>query len=175
MFEYNHELHNIENINQNGLHLYPTRTRGVCNVLSIIYRNYLKNSRHLIDRIKTHSIYSVSNQIECCVIDLFVCCDWPVIIGCTSSPVSRSNRPLTGRWLKVGRGDCVSILEMYIYSNTKRSIMVCILCSSCEIFTGFIVMTARIFIAYICQFSMYQHQQWCFVKITTIIKHSLKR
>ena len=72
MFTYNHELHEIETRNHDRLHLYPTRTRGARNVL----RRHIpelsnKSPPNLVERFKTHSLYSVSHHIKCYLIDLY--------------------------------------------------------------------------------------------------------
>ena len=72
MFIYNHELHRFETRNHDRLHLYPTRASGARNVL----RHYIpellnKFPPHLVDRFKTHSLYSVSHHIKSYLIDLY--------------------------------------------------------------------------------------------------------
>ena len=72
MFKFNHELHDIVTRNHDCLHLYPTRTSGARNVLRHHIPELLnKFPQYLIDRIKTHSIYSFSHQIKCYLVDLY--------------------------------------------------------------------------------------------------------
>ena len=72
MFTYNHELHEIGTRNHDRLHLYPTRTSGARNVLRHHIPELLnKFPLHLVDRFKTHSLYSVSHHIKCYLIDLY--------------------------------------------------------------------------------------------------------
>ena len=72
MFTYNHELHEIETRNHDRLHLYPTRTSGARNVLRHHIPELLnKFPPHLVERFKTHSLYSVSHHIKCYLIDLY--------------------------------------------------------------------------------------------------------
>ena len=71
MFKFNHELHDIVTRNHDCLHLYPTRTSGARNVLRHHIPELLnKFPQYLIDRIKTHSIYSFAHQIKCYLFDL---------------------------------------------------------------------------------------------------------
>ena len=59
MFKFHHELHDIVTRNHDCLHLYPTRTSGARNVLRYHIPELLnKFPQYLIDKIKTHSIYS---------------------------------------------------------------------------------------------------------------------
>ena len=72
MFTNNHELHEIETRNHDRLHLYPTRTSGARNILRHHIPELLnKFPLHLVDRFKTHSLYSVSHHIKCYLIDLY--------------------------------------------------------------------------------------------------------
>ena len=72
MFTYNHELHEIETRNHDRLHLYPTRTSGARNVLRHHIPELLnKFPPHLVERFKTHSLYSVSHHVKCYLIDLY--------------------------------------------------------------------------------------------------------
>ena len=62
MFKFNHELHYIVTRNHDCFHLYLTRTSGARNVLRHHIPELLnKIPQYLIDRIKTHSIYSFSH------------------------------------------------------------------------------------------------------------------
>ena len=118
MFEFNHELHDIETRNHDRLHLYPTRTSGARNVLRHHIPELLnKLSQYLIHWIKTHSVYSFSHQIKCYLVDLYsyecndincyVCnysrewqiakaetvyYDFPVITGYTCSLLSHNDK-----------------------------------------------------------------------------------
>ena len=70
MFEYNHEVHNIGTRSHYQLHLYPTRTSGARNVLRHHIPELLNIfHKNLIDKIKTHSLYSISHYIKCYLID----------------------------------------------------------------------------------------------------------
>ena len=72
MFAYNHEWHEIETQNHDRLHLYPTCTSGAHNILRHHILELLnKFLLHLVDRFKTHSLYSVSHHIKCYLIDLY--------------------------------------------------------------------------------------------------------
>ena len=72
MFTYNHESHEIETRNHDRLHLYPTSTSGARNVLRHHVPELLnKFPLHLVDRFKTHSLYSVSHHIKCYLINLY--------------------------------------------------------------------------------------------------------
>ena len=72
MFEYNYELHEIGTRSHDQLHLYPTRTSGARNVLKHHIPELLnKFPKYLIDRIKTHSLYSISYNIKCYLTDLY--------------------------------------------------------------------------------------------------------
>ena len=72
MFKFNHELHDIVTRNHDCLHLYPTRTSGARNVLRHHIPELLtKFPQYLIDRIKTHCIYSFAHQIKCYLVDLY--------------------------------------------------------------------------------------------------------
>ena len=72
MFTYNHELHEIEARNHDRLHLYPTRTSGARNVLRHHIPELLNRfPPHLVEKFKTHSLYSVSHHIICYLIDLY--------------------------------------------------------------------------------------------------------
>ena len=66
LFRYNHEVHDIGTRSHDQLHLYPTRKSGPRNVLRhhipVLLNTFLKN---LIDKIKTHSLYSISHHIKC--------------------------------------------------------------------------------------------------------------
>ena len=72
IFNYNHEVHDIGTRNHDQLHLYPTRTSGARNVLRH-YKQELLNTfpKYLIDKIKTHSLYSISHHNKCYLIDLY--------------------------------------------------------------------------------------------------------
>ena len=71
MFKYNHEVHNIRTRSHDRLHLYPTRTSGARNVLRHHLPELLNTfPKYLIDKIKTHSLYSISHHIKCYLIDL---------------------------------------------------------------------------------------------------------
>ena len=62
MFTYNHELHDFETRNRDRLHLYQTRTSGARNVLRHHTPELLNRfPQHLIDKMKTHSMYSVAH------------------------------------------------------------------------------------------------------------------
>ena len=72
MFKYNYELHEIGTRSHDHLHLYPTRTSGARNVLRHHILELLnKFPKYLIDRIKTHSLYSISYNIKCYLTDLY--------------------------------------------------------------------------------------------------------
>ena len=72
MFKYNHELHEIGTRSHDQLHLYPTRTSGARNVLRHHIPELLnKFPKYLIDRIKTHSLFSISYKIKCYLTDLY--------------------------------------------------------------------------------------------------------
>ena len=72
MFKYNYELHDIGTRSHDRLHLYPTRTSGARNVLKYhIPALPNKFPEYLIDRIKTHSLNSISYHIICYLIDLY--------------------------------------------------------------------------------------------------------
>ena len=72
MFKFNHELHDIVTRNHDCLQLYPTRTSGAQNVLRHHIPELLnKFPQYLIDRIKTHGIYSFAHQIKCYLVDLY--------------------------------------------------------------------------------------------------------
>ena len=61
MFKYNHEVHDIGTQSHDQLHLYPTRTSGARNVLRHHIPELLNTfPKYLIDKIKTHSLYSIS-------------------------------------------------------------------------------------------------------------------
>ena len=72
MFTYNHELHDFETRNRDRLHLYQTRTSGARNVLKH-HIPELQNRfpQHFIDKMKTHSMYSVAHHIKFYLIDLY--------------------------------------------------------------------------------------------------------
>ena len=165
MFEFNNEPHDIETRNHDRLHLYPTRTSGARNVSRHHIPELLnKFPQYLIDKIKTHSIYSFSHQIKCYSVDLYsyecndincyVCnhsrewqiakaetvyYDCPVIIGYTCSLLSHSDECRRGWWLKVDHRDWVSGLEMYNNSEIWRSVMGDILLRIMWNLTGFII------------------------------------
>ena len=110
MFTYNHELHDFETRNRDRLHIYQTRTGGARNVLRHHIPELLNRfPQHLIDKMKTHSMYSVAHHIKFYLIDLYsydcneiycyICnknwpwysqkqrlryCGWPMISGCSS-------------------------------------------------------------------------------------------
>ena len=72
MFKYNYELHDIFTRSHDRLHLYPTRTSGARNVLRHHIPELLnKFPEYLMDRIKTHSLHSISYHIKCYLIDLY--------------------------------------------------------------------------------------------------------
>ena len=72
MFKYNYELHKIGTRSHDQLHLYPTRTCGARNVLRHHTPELLnKFPKYLIDRIKTHSLYSISYNNKCYLTDLY--------------------------------------------------------------------------------------------------------
>ena len=72
MFIYNYELHDIVTRSHDRLHLYPTRTSGARNVLRHHIPELLnKFPEYLMDRIKTHSLHSISYHIKCYLIDLY--------------------------------------------------------------------------------------------------------
>ena len=72
MFKYNYELHDIVTRSLERLHLYPTRTSGARNVLRHHIPEILnKFPGYLMDRIKTHSLHSISYHIKCYLIDLY--------------------------------------------------------------------------------------------------------
>ena len=72
MFTYNHELHEIKTRNHDRPHLYPTRTSGARNVLRHHIPELLdKFPPHLVDRFRTHSLFSVSHHIKCYLFDLY--------------------------------------------------------------------------------------------------------
>ena len=72
MFKYNHEVHDIGTRSHDQLHLYPTRTSGARNVLRHHIPELLNTfPKNLIDKIKTHSLYSISHHIKCYLIDLY--------------------------------------------------------------------------------------------------------
>ena len=72
MFKYNYELHEIGTRSHDQLHLYPTRTSGARNVLRHHIPELLnKFPKYLIERIKTHSLYSIFYNIKCYLIDLY--------------------------------------------------------------------------------------------------------
>ena len=65
IFKFNHELHDIQTRNHDRLTLYPIRTSGVQNVLRHPIPELLdKFPQYLIDRIKTHSIYSFHTKLN---------------------------------------------------------------------------------------------------------------
>ena len=72
MFKYNHEVHDIGTRSHDQLHLYPTRTSGARNVLRHHIPELLNTfPKNFIDKIKTHSLYSISHHIKCYLIDLY--------------------------------------------------------------------------------------------------------
>ena len=72
MFKYNHEVHDIGTRSHDQLHLYPTRTSGARNVLRHHIPELLNTfPKYLIDKIKTHSLYSISHHIKCYLVDLY--------------------------------------------------------------------------------------------------------
>ena len=127
MFKYNHEVHNIGTRSHDRLHLYPTRTSGARNVLRHHLPELLNTfPKYLIDKIKTHSLYSISHHIkcylidlysyECSIIDCYICNNtwewqvaevetlvlWPTLIA-DRSLGSRNGNPGGGRRLVGGR------------------------------------------------------------------------
>ena len=141
MFTYNHELHEIETRNHDRLHLYPTRTSGACNVMRHHIPELLnKFPPHLVERFKTHSLYSVSHHIKCYLIDLYGydcdeincyicnnnwerksvirwrgCCGNPLITDC--GPSGRNYNLNSEHWHGVIRRDRVSISLMHRSDN----------------------------------------------------------
>ena len=74
MFKYNHEVHDIGTRSHDRLHLYLTRTSGARNVLRHHLPELLNTfPKYLIEKIKTHSLYSISHHIKCYLIDLYSC------------------------------------------------------------------------------------------------------
>ena len=72
MFKYNHEVHDIGTRSHDQLHLYSTRTSGARNVLRHHIPELLNTfPKYLIDKIKTHSLYSISHHMKCYWIDLY--------------------------------------------------------------------------------------------------------
>ena len=72
MFKYNHEVHDIRTRSHDRLPLYPTRTSGARSVLRHHLPELLNTfPKYLIDKIKTHSLYSISHHIKCYLIDLY--------------------------------------------------------------------------------------------------------
>ena len=72
MFKYNYELHEIGTRSHDQLHLYPTRISGARNVLRHHIPELLnKSPKSLIERIKTHSLFSIFYDINCYLIDLY--------------------------------------------------------------------------------------------------------
>ena len=72
MFKYNHEVHDIGTWSHDQLHLYPTCTSGARKVLQHHIPALLNTfPKYLIDKIKTHSLYSISHHIKCYLIDLY--------------------------------------------------------------------------------------------------------
>ena len=68
-FKYNHEVHDI---GTRRLHLYPTRTSSARNVLRHHLPELLNTfPKYLIDKIKTHSLFSISHHIKYYLIDLY--------------------------------------------------------------------------------------------------------
>ena len=109
------------------LHLYPTRTSGARNVLRHHIPELLNTfPKYLIDKIKTHSLYSISHHIkcylvdsysyDCSIIDCYICNNiwkWqvaevetlvlrPTVIA-DRSLGSRNGNPVGGRRLLSGR------------------------------------------------------------------------
>ena len=71
MFKYNYEFNEIGNLSHDQLHLYPTRTSGARNVLRHHIPELLnKFPKKFIERIKTHSLFSIFYNIKCYLIDL---------------------------------------------------------------------------------------------------------
>ena len=65
MFTYNYELHDFETRNRDRLHFYQTRTSGARNVLRHHIPELLNRfPQHLIDKMKTQSMYSVAHRIK---------------------------------------------------------------------------------------------------------------
>ena len=124
MFKYNHEVHDIGTRSHDRLHLYPTRTSGARNVLRHHIPELLNTfPKYLIDKIKTHSLYSISHHIkcylisyDCSIIDCYICNDiwewqvaeveilvlWPTLIA-NRSLGNRNGNPGGGRRLVGGR------------------------------------------------------------------------
>ena len=127
MFQYNHEVHDIGTRSHDQLHLYPTRTSGARNVLRHHIPELLNTfPKYLIDKIKTHSLYSISHHIkyylidldsyDCSIIDCYICNNiwqWqvaevetlvlrPTVIA-NRSLGSRNGNPVGGRRLVSGR------------------------------------------------------------------------
>ena len=126
MFKYNHEVHDIGTQSHDQLHLYPTRTSGARNVLRHHILELLNTfPKYLINKIKTHSLYSISHHIkcyliylcsyDCSIIDCYICnniWEWqvtevkslvlqPTVIA-DHSLGSRNDNPGGGRWLVSG-------------------------------------------------------------------------
>ena len=72
MFKYNHEVHDIGTRSHDQLHLYPTRTSGARSVLRHHIPELLNTfPKYLIDKIKTHSLYSISHHIKCYLVEIY--------------------------------------------------------------------------------------------------------
>ena len=136
MFTYNLESHEIETRNHDRLHLYLTRASGARNVLRH-HQHHIpellnKFPLHLVDRFKTHSLYSVSHHWLIYIVTtvmkwtaIFVtttkseksvirwpgCCGNPLITDC--GPGGRNNNLNSEHWHGVIRRDRVSISLMH--------------------------------------------------------------
>ena len=85
MFKYHHEVHDIGTRGHDRLHLYPTHTSGARNVLRHHLPELLNTfPKYLIDKIETHSLYSISHRIKCYLIDLYSY-DCSIIDGISTS------------------------------------------------------------------------------------------
>ena len=72
MFKYNHEVHDNGTRSHDRLHVYPTHTSGTRNVLRHHIPELLNTfPKYFIDKIETHSLYSISHHIKFYLIDLY--------------------------------------------------------------------------------------------------------
>ena len=118
MFKYNHEVHDIGTWSHDQLQLYPARTSSARNVLRHHLPELLNTfPKYFIDKIKTHSLNSISHLIKCYLIYLYSYdCSiiewqvtevetlvlWPTLIA-DRSLGSRNGNPGGGRRLVGGR------------------------------------------------------------------------
>ena len=164
MFKFNHELHDIVTRNHDCLHLYPTRTSGARNVLRHHIPELLnKFPQYLIDRIKTHSIYSFAHQIKCYLVDLYsyACND----INCYVCNYTRE-------WQIAKAETCMLWLprNQSLVIHVAYQVIVTSAGADGVIFTRFIiyfvmaVQTFSLLCFHRCDFSMYRYQSLCFVK-----------